>query len=159
MATKTLAKKQPVKTEEKTMLESIDEAVDKHISAIDAILEDYSYWVEEGMVTEVNASNENLRNAISDITEAEESFEALLKKVKQHTDYDHEEVLELVDIEEIDHMELLEKVGDDFIKNWAIEQGYALVKVPQLDQRNKLEEFLNTEIHPLYSDQQMNIII
>lgn len=108
------------------------------------------YLTAEGMRTEMLAAFENLVNDIS-----EDPAEAVpletpailyqLNALYQDTEVQADEILNLLDKDEI-----IEYLTDD---------GYQLLRLDYLQDREKLRNFLETEIYTSYNQQKANLFL
>lgn len=139
---KTLTK---VEGKPKTISEQIEALFEKYIDTTGAIMDDYV--ADHAMIHEVSIADQNLKEKIlnlvdndeTDIEDGEADFDSLLEKIKEHDDFDADKILELVDIDDV----LSFVSGTDYIS----------VQVTNIKDRDKIEEFLKTEIYPFVSDQ------
>ncbi len=152
---------QSMSAEERT--EAIVGAVNDSHEKVKQVLSDYlaDYLVDdENLLNEVDVITGKLCESIEDL-EVEENFEYLFGKIAE---------MKHVDIEFEDLYKFIIENGNvcDFAKGLDSDQtadildavklnGYVVVKVDNLDQQIRLEEFINSEIHPLHSDQQSKV--
>lgn len=151
----------PVKKEESKPLnrneaiQAILKLVEKHNETVAAVLNDY--LVTDGAELEIGAAGNNLWNDIENLVftdEPEEDFEVLYKKLDDldTSDWDSRQLEKLATLfNDADKIEFLEGL--------AVDKGYALIKVDTMDQKNKLQQFAETEIWPDYNQQKENIVI
>lgn len=158
--TKKIVKPEPIPQPQKpkTVIEQIVELVNKHIDITEAIIENYSYLTDIGMDTELRAADENLKSAVYDLGDevTEFSFKDLVQKISDHDDFEAGDIIGLLDGADIDdHTDkLINLLEADDVQDYFINQGYACVKLNNMRDRNKLEEFLKTEIYPNFRDQE-----
>jgi chromosome segregation ATPase len=146
-----------VAEKEKTSLETISEAFDACENEFTGILEDYV--AGPAMTEEVMIKFQNLKNSIYQHVEAlqdkvylqEEEIKDLEQEVKSRDEDLSDKDKEIKDLEE--KVEELEE-GEHLT-----EQGFVMVKVDNLVHRDKLENFIHTEIYPNYLDQQSYVTI
>jgi len=136
----TKKKQKTKKLSRNQFIEKVLELLDNHIDTTRAILDDYLSG-DDGMITELGAANENLRNSIEAL-EVEDDFKSLLEQIKKSDDFDCGELLKLIADED-----------EDFILNYSTNKGYALIKLETMEQRSKLEDFIKAEIYPYHNDE------
>jgi hypothetical protein len=150
-----------VKKEERKQLgkigavQEILKIVESHNSVVKAVLNDY--LVTDGAELEIDAAGSNLWNEIEQLQfsdEPEEDFDTLYKKMDDLDTRDW-------DSRQLEKISSLFSDADqiEFMEGLAIDKGYALIKVDTLDQKNKLQQFAETEIWPNYNQQKENIVI
>lgn len=140
---KAVAKKEVSNPDSLTSDNVIDTLVklfEKHIDTRKAILDDYALGDEDCRM-ELDVADENLRDEISEI-ELEDSFSDLLEKLKAHEDFSVSDLLDLVEKEE----------GEVALRDRLEGRGYAYIEVDNVLQQNKLRDFVEAEIWPLYAD-------
>ena len=139
--------------EEETLIEKIQKEFDKHIDVVDAIMAES---IEPGLIVEVKAACDNFTTVLSDLEDGE-NFDGLLKKLDE-TELTNAQFGKLaktiVDHDEFDLNIMLSKVEDQSeIADFLSDQSYVCVKLENMNQMEKLREFITTEIFPHYSDQ------
>lgn len=113
-----------------------------HRQTVKAILEDYV--ASEGEILEVEQSINDLAEMVDD---CEMDFDYLLDRLKALGKPNEEESRELLKL--IDEEVINERIEEE-IENKN--DGFALVKITNMDQQRKLEEFVSTEIWPHYNE-------
>lgn len=130
------------KDQKKSAIDKILELLDKYVDTTGAILDDYV--ADDGMVTELGAADQNLREAIEEFQH--ESEEDELKSIVAR--------LKELEPDQEQSLELLEVLDEDAIWDWSKSEGYAYVKCQTMEQHNKLEEFVTTEMYPHYNERE-----
>ena len=138
---------------EETLIEKIQKEFDKHIDVVDAIMAES---IEPGLTVEVKAACDNFTIILSDLEDGE-NFDDLLKKLDA-TELTNAQFGKLaktiVDHDEFDLNIMLSKIEDQSeIADFLSDQSYVCVKLENMNQMEKLREFITTEIFPHYSDQ------
>lgn len=136
--TKKSAKKVTVQRDD--VIDNILELLDKHASTTKAILDDYMLGDEDCRM-ELSVADTNLREEIADI-EVEDTYVRLLEKVKDHEDFSSDDILELIVKEE----------GEISIHEYLQTRGYAIIKVDNMQDQEKLRDFVEKDLYPMYSD-------
>lgn len=122
-----------------------DEAVAQFKETVQAIQEDY--LIEDDAVMEMNAAVDRLLQKITEANETvSEDFEE--KPIGRP---DIEVAMQNGDIEAADLLYLLD--NDDIAKRIANDGHYFVVRVDTMANRDKLSEFVKSEIYPHYNDQ------
>jgi hypothetical protein len=136
------------------VIQEILKLVEAHNGVVNAILNDY--LVTDGAELEIGAAGNNLWKDIEQLLftdNPEEDFDTLFKKLK--------------DIEDdlgINHLKKLSTLFTnseerEFMEELASEKKFALIKVDNIEQQEKLRAFAETEIWPHFNQQRVNILI
>lgn len=129
------------KNQELTKREAVLEAFEKYTDIEGTILDDYMCG-DDGMFTELAAAEENFKDEIEMLLLDDVDGKTFLKKIK-----------ESLENNVFDESELLSLVDEDTILSHAASLGYVCVKIENLADEMKLEEFVKEQIYPFYSDQ------
>ena len=135
-------------------IQAILKLVGKHNETVSAVLNDY--LVTDGAELEIGTAGTNLWNDIEAIIfedEPEEDFDTLFNKLKNI-----EDDLTVVEFEKLTTL-FSDAENMEFMKGQVISKGYALIKVDTLDQKEKIQQFAETEIWPDYNQQRKKIVI
>lgn len=138
--------------EKKTPAEKLLDSFDGHIKTVKAIIEDYVGG--PGMELEVQAAHDNFREKVEALNE-DADIEYILKQLKDMP-LDSSDLTALV--------EFIDKQDTEVLDDWSTENDYmntdncVCVKVNNIRDREKIEEFIKREIYPAYNDQTLNII-
>lgn len=122
---------------EKTIVDDVLAIFDSYLDTTGAIIADYV--PDSGMLLELAEADKQFKEDIKelDITELMQ-FDDLFGRLKE--------------IEEVDSNKLLSLCDKDAVWNWAASKGYAIIKIENLQDQTKLEEFVTTELYPNYND-------
>jgi hypothetical protein len=134
----------PVSPAEHVVLE-VNNILNDQLKIIQVVFEDY--LADDGLVTEVTAAIEVIRDEIN-VFEPDESDDHTIEKLKAIID-DCGDVIQEKILPLFDKDDLLDFLGHD----------YAYIKIENLAQREKLEAFVQTEIYPFYNDQNDNFLL
>jgi hypothetical protein len=128
------------KVEEKTVGEQITDIFNQYLDTTSAIIDDYV--PDPGMLVELSCADKNFQEEINALQEEletkETNFKYLLKKVKDHKDYDDAELWEIIE--------------PGYAAEWLATKGYSVIKLENMQQQIKLEEFVTTKLYPNYND-------
>jgi hypothetical protein len=130
---------------------------DQHIRTVRLIADDY--LADVGMLTEMQAAEEKLFELIEDLRidsaedkkEKELSFSDIMDQLKENIRFDREKATELLELIDDDDPEPIH----DFVRS----KGFVYIKVENIDQQMKLEDFVNREIWSDYNQQISNVLI
>ena len=134
---------------EKTLQEQVLDALDTYIDMEGTILEEYMAG-DDGMLTELAAAEANFRKAIEKLIPDEEDFndKRLIESVRH--------ALQDCVIEEDDLAVMLDI---DTIISHAASLGYVCVKIENLADQMKLDDFICTELYPHLNDQEVKLFV
>jgi hypothetical protein len=125
-------------------------SVDSLFDDVDADLAlEFLDAVETDFATEKQELEDALKDAEAEIIDTKD-FKAVLKVLEEMPDDD-------IDCDEL--ITVIENVDPEALCDHFTKQGYACIKCETLAQQQKLEEFLKTELFPLYSDQNTNMFM
>lgn len=127
-----------MKQKKQTIIEKVNDLVDKYLDTTSAILTDYI--ADPGMELELGQADVDLQKGIQALEpDPDKAFDDIIDRL---TDMD-------VDI---DADRLLGVLDDDQVRAYLKGKGYAIIKVDNLAQQDKLTEFVEKEIWPNYND-------
>lgn len=129
------------KTETKqTQIDKVLDLISKYLDTTGAILDDY--LADDGMVTELAAADENLREAVEDLRpeDVEEEIKQIIARLKE------------LELDQEQSEEIIEFLDKDALWDWSKNLGYAYVKIDSIEKADKLEEFIKAEIWPHYNE-------
>lgn len=129
-----------LKTASDVVIDNILELLKKHTETRKAILADYALGDEDCRM-ELAVADDNLREEIAEI-EVEDTYLKLLEKVKDHEDFSSGDILEL----------LVKEEGEIALHEYLQTRGYAIIKVDNLQDQEKLRDFVEKDLYPMYSD-------
>ena len=124
--------------------EKVLDRIDEYLDTTSAILEDYA--VEDGLITELSEADKSLQSDIRDMI-LEDDYDSILERLKK-MDLDDDMKAQLLDLFEED--EILSKVQDF---------GHCVIKIDNIVERQKLEDFVHAHIHTSHNQQQTNVFI
>ncbi|RUP39788.1 MAG: hypothetical protein EKK63_09120 [Acinetobacter sp.] len=129
----------------------IEKLFKNHCKTVIAIVQDYIGGA--GMEQEIDLAHQNFAELIGDAKYEGSDFKIAFR------------ILENLRSADIDDVKILDLLDEDKVKDWLENKGYRVFKkvpggkteiavwVEGLDKVNKLKAFIETEIHPLYNDQ------
>jgi hypothetical protein len=136
-------------------IQAILELVETHNGLVNAILNDY--LVNDGAELEIGTAGNNLWNDIENLLftdNPEEDFDILFKKLDA-LDPDSWDSRQLEKLSTL----FSDKDKIEFLEGLALDKGYALIKVDNIDQQEKLRQFAESELWLAYNEQRENILI
>lgn len=122
------------------VIPAVLELLEKYVDTTGSILDSYEN-VREDMIGELSIADKNLEDSIKNI-ETDSTAEALTTSILKHEDFDAEDFFKA----------FVEEHGSIDIHNFFVSQGYAVIKIDSIDQQAKLQQFVESEIWPLFSD-------
>jgi hypothetical protein len=132
-----------------TLIEEVLDRFKDFQDTTGAILDDY--LVADGAITELAAADESFIEDLKEMDEGEDDFETLLEKLKK------------MDVKDVDHLELFELCADHLdpenVSDVLTKDGFIYIKVENIVLRDKLEEFIKTEIMPSVNEQCANLFM
>lgn len=126
-------------------IEKVKEMLDEHFKKINLILDDYMAGSTE-MCDEIEVVNQLLAEEVEAL-ERDEDFDSVfdaLKQTKRTTTSSFDLLANFI----------LANEGESSLVYELSDKNYICVKVENMDSKAKLEDFIKSEIYPLYSDQQ-----
>lgn len=132
---------------ESTLQEQVLDALDTYTDMEGTILEEYMAG-DDGMLTELAAAKAKFQIAIEKLIPDEISADKLKNDIRK--------ALQDCEIEEDDPIVLLD---EGTITSHAASLGYACVKIENLADQMKLDEFICTELYPHHNDQVVKLFI
>jgi hypothetical protein len=137
------------------VIQEILKLVEAHNGVINAILNDY--LVTDGAELEIGAAGSNLWKEIENLLfsdDPEEDFDILFKKLDALNP-------DSWDSRQLEKLSTLFSDADkiEFLEGLALDKSYALIKVDNIDQQEKLRQFAESELWPAYNEQRENILI
>lgn len=122
-----------------------------YLQTVKNILGDYAVdlMLGDGIITELDAAGETLVRELSEIDTTQDDDQVFKYIVEQ--------VGEL-NLDSWQTQELLSKLDEEEVNEFVRGKGFMAIKIDNMDKQSKLEEFIETEIFPLYNDQVANSI-
>ena len=128
------------KSKLKTVMSVLKTAFKQYLELTEAIVKSYDLNREDSV--KLQEANESFIEVIDDHEAERKDAKTLIAELKDCS-FDDDDVLDIVE--------------PSAIEWYMVQKGYSLVKIDNMDQRSKLEEFLNTQICPYYNDQTIKI--
>ena len=159
--TKTKSKQQLAKIIKNTPFEEVLMLFKSHIETSKAIMVDYI--ADPAMIDEVSWSFNTLTEAIEAISaeQTEPDFDKIvgyLENIDTHS-IDSEKLFKFISLEDVDCEKVAVELNSDILDSYAQTYNCCMVVVKNINDREKLREFLCTEIYPAYNDQREFITI
>ena len=152
---------QPAKAIKNTPFEEVLMLLKSHIETSKAIMLDYI--ADTAMADEVSWSLNTLVEAVEAISaeQKEPDFDKVLEYLTNIDPYNinSEKVFELISLDEIDSEIVAKNLNGEILETYAQLNNCCMVVVKNINDREKLREFLHTEIYPAYNDQREFITI
>jgi len=126
----------PTKKTEQTIIEKVNGLLDNYFDTTEAIIIE-NFADGSSFIAEMKAANDHLILQV-DKLEDDKDFDTLLTELEEHDDWDTGKILE--------------GIGEDEVRSWFVEKGYALIQCDSMEQRSKLEDFVTTEMYPHNND-------
>lgn len=158
---KTKSVAQPAKAIKNTPFEEVLMLLKSHIETSKAIMLDYI--ADTSMVDEVSWSLNTLVEAVEAISseQKEPDFDKVLEYLTNidPRNIDSEKLFEFISLNEIDCEKVALELTSDILDNYAQTCDCCMVVIKNMNDREKLREFLHTEIYTAYNDQREFITI
>ncbi len=124
-------------------IELILAKLDKHFKTVEAILDSSLLGVEEDTRFGLTVAQDNLREEVAEL-ELKTPYDEMLQDVVKHDDFDSEEAIKAI----------ADEVGEIDVWTYFRNKGFAIIKIDNILDEQKLREFVTTELYPLYSDRE-----
>src|SRR5688572_16475658 len=110
-----------------SLIDQVIERVEKHNDMCGVILDDYI--VDKDCITEIAAADDNLIRDLNKMDTGENEFDDILENLKN------------LDLDSDDYEQLLNVIDEDAIYDFVANKGYVYVKIENMLDQEKLEEF------------------
>lgn len=127
------------KKEPETLYEKALDKFNDYTNVTGAILEDYMCG-DNGMFIELSAADKNFCDALEEVLVEEVLNEKkVIAYLKENVD-------------DVDHEDIINVLNEEQVLDWAVSKGYATIRVENLADKAKLEEFVTTQLYPNMND-------
>lgn len=151
MATRTLNKK-PV---ELTKEEQVLEAFDNYKETVVAILESY-FANEPGLMVELEAADSHFEKVLKEEVILDKSVDDLIAELEEK-ELDKNQIKALMDViqnsDNYDASEILKEFDEEDLQDASKTSGWAMIKIENAVQQDKLETFVKKEIWPFVNEE------
>jgi hypothetical protein len=131
------------------MTQELEKLFKDHLAFCQGIMDDYV--VDDGFGTEINVAIDNLKDEIANLTGAGDDKAYIKNDFKSIMDALQE--MEHEEIEESKLLDLVAEIDDTLIYDYVKSEGYLYIKINNIVDQQKLEDFIKTEIYPAYNQQ------